>query len=101
MKPMAIRLLVVAVLAVFLIGCEGGPLSTREKGFLWGGGIGAGSGAIIGAAVGHPAAGALIGGGTGLLAGGLIGDWMQGQEIRQAHYYHRRYRRRHRYEVVE
>ena len=39
---------------------------------------------IIGAAVGHPGAGAAIGGALGLGAGALIGDQMQGQEQKQA-----------------
>ena len=66
--------------AVFVSGCAGGPLTTREKG----GGIGALGGAavggLIGSAVGHPAAGAAIGGGLGLGAGALVGDQLQGQE---------------------
>ena len=49
------------------VGCAGGPLTTREKG--------AGIGAL-----GHPAAGAAIGGGLGLGTGALIGDQLQGQE---------------------
>jgi outer membrane lipoprotein SlyB len=43
---------------------------------------GAAAGGLVGAAVGHPAAGALIGGGLGLGAGALIGDQMQAQEYR-------------------
>jgi uncharacterized protein YcfJ len=74
----------VVMVAVMLGGCSQ-PLSTREKGTLWGGGIGAASGAIIGAAVGHPGAGAAIGGGMGALTGGLIGDQLQGQENRTAY----------------
>ncbi|TMA09915.1 MAG: hypothetical protein E6J89_11805, partial [Deltaproteobacteria bacterium] len=38
------------------------------------------AGGIVGSAVGHPAAGALIGGGLGLGAGALVGDQLQGQE---------------------
>lgn len=71
-------------LVVLLGGCSQ-PLSTREKGTLLGGGIGAASGAIIGSAVGHPGAGAAIGGGIGALSGGLIGDQLQGQENRAAY----------------
>lgn len=61
-------------------GCAGGPLSTREKGAGIGALGGAAAGGIIGAAVGHPGAGAAIGGGLGLGAGALIGDQLQGQE---------------------
>lgn len=38
-------------------------------------------GGLIGAAVGHPGAGAAIGGAFGLGAGALVGDQLQGQEI--------------------
>src|SRR3989442_11773074 len=51
----------VLVAAFGLAGCSGQPLSTREKGTLGGGVLGAGTGAIIGAAVGAPGAGAAIG----------------------------------------
>jgi phage tail tape-measure protein len=66
--------------ALMVVGCAGGPLTTREKGAGIGTVGGAVAGGLIGAAVGHPAAGALIGGGVGLGAGALIGDQMQGQE---------------------
>lgn len=49
--------LILLIAVIFVTGCAGGPLSTREKG----GGIGALGGAavggIIGSAVGHPGAG--------------------------------------------
>jgi outer membrane protein OmpA-like peptidoglycan-associated protein len=64
-----------AVLAL-LASCSQ-PLSTREKGVLAGGGIGAATGAIIGSAVGNPGAGAAIGGALGGAAGGLVGDQLQ------------------------
>src|SRR5262245_25919969 len=72
---------VVAVL-FFMAGCAQ-PLNKREKGFLIGGGMGAATGAIIGAAVGNPGAGAAIGGAMGALGGGLIGDQLHGQEVKQ------------------
>ncbi|HYA29380.1 MAG TPA: glycine zipper domain-containing protein [Acidobacteriota bacterium] len=65
---------------VFIVGCAGGPLSTREKGAGIGAVGGAAVGGLIGSAVGHPGAGAAIGGGLGLGAGALIGDQLQGQE---------------------
>jgi outer membrane protein OmpA-like peptidoglycan-associated protein len=55
-------------------------LSTREKGVLAGGGLGAATGAIIGSAVGNPGAGAAIGGALGGVGGGLIGDQLQQRE---------------------
>ena len=70
------------VLLTLLHGCAA-PLTTREKGVLAGGALGAGTGAIIGNQVGHQAAGAAIGGAFGALSGGLIGNQMYGQEIRQ------------------
>ena len=65
---------------LFLAGCSGTPLSTREKGTLGGGALGAGAGALIGAAVGHPGAGAAIGGGLGAATGFAVGNHMQNQE---------------------
>jgi outer membrane lipoprotein SlyB len=65
---------------LFAAGCAGGPLSTREKGAGIGALGGAAAGGLIGAAVGHPGAGAAIGGGLGLGAGALVGDQLQGHE---------------------
>ncbi|HEX4210266.1 MAG TPA: glycine zipper domain-containing protein [Candidatus Binataceae bacterium] len=65
------------------IGCEGAPLTTREKGTLAGGAVGAGGGALVGAAVGAPGAGAAIGGVTGAGAGYLVGNHMQNEEIQR------------------
>jgi uncharacterized protein YcfJ len=67
--------------AFALAGCTGQPLSTREKGTLGGGVLGAGTGAIIGAAVGHPGAGAAIGGVLGAGTGYVVGNAMQNQEV--------------------
>src|SRR4029077_15762815 len=72
------------VLLASIVGCAGGSLSTREKGAGIGALGGAAAGGIIGAAVGHPGVGAAIGGALGLGAGALIGDQMQGQEMKQA-----------------
>jgi outer membrane lipoprotein SlyB len=69
---------------LMLVGCSGGPLTTREKGAGIGAVGGAVAGGLIGAAVGHPGAGAAIGGGLGLGAGALVGDQMQGQENRSS-----------------
>src|SRR6202047_5453972 len=71
----------VLVAAFGLAGCSGQPLSTREKGTLGGGVLGAGSGAIIGAAVGHPGAGAAIGGVLGAGTGYVVGNSLQNQEV--------------------
>src|SRR5581483_4213369 len=74
-----------AALALVLAtsGCSQ-PLSTREKSTLVGGGLGAATGAIIGAAVGAPDAGAAIGGALGAGTGALVGDQMQSRDTQQA-----------------
>src|SRR5581483_11289126 len=72
----------IAALGIAVSSCSQ-PLSTREKGALGGVGLGAATGAIIGAAVGNPGAGAAIGGALGGVGGAVIGDQMQGQEVRQ------------------
>ncbi|MGH7826082.1 MAG: glycine zipper domain-containing protein, partial [Candidatus Binatia bacterium] len=66
--------------SLFTAGCAGGSLTTREKGAGIGALGGAAAGGLIGAAVGHPGAGAAIGGGLGLGAGALVGDQLQGHE---------------------
>lgn len=64
-----------ASLALFALGACSEPLSNREKGALIGGGVGAGSGALIGeAAAGAPGTGAAIGGAAGAIGGALVGD---------------------------
>ena len=74
-----------AAFAMLLGACSGQPLTTREKGTLGGGVLGAGAGAIIGAAVGHPAAGAAIGGGLGAVTGAVIGNEFQNHEVAESH----------------
>jgi len=60
-------------LALMLAGCAG--MSTTEQRMLSGGAIGAGAGAVIGAAAaGNPAAGAAIGGAAGVLGGAVYDD---------------------------
>ncbi len=81
-KPMLTAILATAALLASS-ACSGQPLSTREKGTLGGGALGAGTGAIIGAAVGAPGAGAAIGGALGAGTGFLVGNEMQNQEVRQ------------------
>jgi len=62
-------------------GCE--SMSNTDKGVLAGGGIGAGTGALIGSATHHTGAGALIGGAVGALAGGLTGNAIDQSEKKQ------------------
>jgi outer membrane protein OmpA-like peptidoglycan-associated protein len=74
----------VFALTIIAAGCSGGSLSTREKGAGIGALGGAATGAIVGAAVGRPGVGAAVGGAVGLGTGALIGDQLQGQDIKQA-----------------
>jgi outer membrane protein OmpA-like peptidoglycan-associated protein len=74
----------VGILFVLTSGCAGGSLSTREKGAGIGALGGAAAGGAIGSAVGRPGVGAAVGGALGLGAGALIGDQLQGQEMKQA-----------------
>jgi outer membrane lipoprotein SlyB len=66
---------------ICLNGCQ--SLSNTDKGALAGGGIGAGTGALIGSATHHTGAGALIGGAVGALAGGLTGAAIDDSEQKQ------------------
>lgn len=69
---------VAVILVLTLTGCASGPLTTRERSTLGGTAIGAGTGALIGAASGGNAGtGALIGGAIGALSGALLGDQLQ------------------------
>jgi len=61
-KNIAMLLVVMMLLAA---GCAGGSFTTREKGAGIGALGGAATGGLIGAAVGHPGAGAAIGGASG------------------------------------
>jgi uncharacterized protein YcfJ len=68
----------ILLLALFLAGsCQAQALTSTTEGLLGGGVLGAGAGALVGSAVGHPLGGALIGGGLGAAAGGLIGHGLQ------------------------
>ena len=69
-------------LTAALAGCST-PLTTREKGAGIGTLGGAAAGGLIGAAVGHAGAGAAVGGLLGLGAGALIGDQLQGHEMKE------------------
>ncbi|MGH7905022.1 MAG: glycine zipper domain-containing protein [Candidatus Binataceae bacterium] len=72
---------ILVLIAIFsLAGCYGAPLSTREKGTLIGGAVGAGGGALVGSAVDSTGAGAAIGGLLGAGSGFLIGNAMQNEE---------------------
>ena len=74
----------IGILFLLASGCAGGSLTTREKGAGIGALGGAAAGGAIGAAVGHPGIGAGVGSVLGLGAGALIGDQLQGQEMKQA-----------------
>jgi uncharacterized protein YcfJ len=79
----AVTIILAAVMVLAMFGCEAQPLSTREKGTLAGGGLGAATGAIIGAATGSPGAGAAIGGLLGAGTGFLAGNEFQNREVHE------------------
>jgi uncharacterized membrane protein len=68
MRKRALRMATFALLAAFA-GCA--DLTSRERRVLTGTAVGAGGGALIGAATGHPGAGAAIGGAAGAVGGYL------------------------------
>ncbi|MGO9057107.1 MAG: glycine zipper domain-containing protein [Candidatus Binataceae bacterium] len=72
--------------AMFVAGCAGAPLTTREKGTLLGGAVGAGGGALVGSAVGAPGAGAAIGGVLGAGTGYVVGNQLQNEQYRRGDY---------------
>jgi phage tail tape-measure protein len=78
-----IGIILAAAMLIALVGCEGEPLSTREKGTFVGAGLGSATGAIIGAATGNPLAGAAIGGVLGGGTGFIAGNELQNNEHHQ------------------
>jgi len=80
-RKVGFHLLVAIAPLVCVNGCA--SMSNTEKGTLAGGGIGAGTGAIIGSATHNTGAGALIGGAVGALAGGLTGHAIDDSEKKQ------------------
>ena len=75
--------LLAALILSSSLGCAGGGFTTREKGAGIGALGGAAAGGIIGAGVGHPGARAADGGVLAVGKGGLVGDQLQGHEIKQ------------------
>lgn len=74
----------VALAALLMIGgCNDQQFSTTQKSTGIGTVLGAGSGAIIGSAVGHPVAGTLIGAGVGGVGGYAVGRGLQNNEDAQ------------------
>ena len=72
------KYLVLTLAALLLVGACTGMSNTAQR-TLSGGAIGAGSGALIGAAAGSAGTGALIGGGAGLLGGYLYDQYEKSQ----------------------
>jgi surface antigen len=81
MRP--IPMLGVVVVPVCL-ACGCSTMNNTERGAATGGILGAGAGALVGGASGHPGAGALVGAGVGAVSGGLIGNAVDKSEQRQA-----------------
>jgi hypothetical protein len=61
-------------------GCQS-PYNS-DRGALFGGVLGAGTGAVVGAATGHPLAGAAIGAGVGTVSGAAIGNAIDESEAK-------------------
>jgi hypothetical protein len=74
----------VVLAALLMIGGCDQQFSTTEKSTGVGTVLGAGSGALIGSAVGHPVAGTLIGAGVGGVGGYAVGRGLQSNEDAQA-----------------
>ncbi len=73
-------MILVLIAGLLAGGCAGDSgMSTSAQRIVGGGVIGAGSGALIGAAAGNPAAGAAIGGGAGLLGGYIYDQYQKSQ----------------------
>ena len=71
-------LVVLVLLAALMVGgCSG--MSYTEQRVLSGGAIGAGSGALIGAAAGSPGTGAAIGAGAGVVGGYIYDQYQKSQ----------------------
>jgi hypothetical protein len=69
--------------ALLVLGSGCSNMSNTDKGVVTGGVLGAGAGALIGAATHHAGAGALIGTGVGAVAGGLTGAAIDDSEKKQ------------------
>jgi uncharacterized membrane protein len=95
----AAKRVVVAATILMLVtmvgGCENQRFSTTQKATGVGALLGAGSGAIVGSAVGHPIAGTLIGAGVGTAGGYAVGRGLQSneeaQQRTQAQVYHQQH----------
>lgn len=74
--------LILILAAAFMTGAPvwAQSLSTTGQGTVVGGLIGAGSGAIVGAAVHHPVVGTLVGGGVGAVGGALVGNQLETEQ---------------------
>lgn len=68
------------LVAISLVGCQ--TPNNTEQGALFGGLLGAGTGAIVGHALGNTGAGAAIGAGVGALSGAAIGHGVDESEAR-------------------
>ncbi len=73
----------IIIALVTVAGCNGQQFSTTQKATGVGALLGAGSGAIVGSAVGHPVAGTLIGAGMGTAGGYMVGRGLQNNEEAQ------------------
>ncbi|HXT57000.1 MAG TPA: glycine zipper domain-containing protein [Pirellulales bacterium] len=71
---------IIACLSLLSTGCAS-PYHA-DRGALFGGAAGAGVGALVGEAVGHPGVGALVGAGVGTISGAAVGGSLDEMEAR-------------------
>ena len=79
-RPRNALLLVAAALVSISTGCR--SMGYGDRGTLFGGLVGAGTGAAIGSNSGHPVEGALIGTAIGAITGSAVGDSMDAEVAR-------------------
>jgi uncharacterized membrane protein len=75
-----LMVLILAAIVLTAATARAQSLSTTGEGTIAGGLIGAGSGALVGAAVHHPVVGALVGGGVGAVGGAVVGNQLQNEQ---------------------
>lgn len=81
LEKQSMKNVLILLALITVVGCSSQPLSSREKGTLGGGALGAGLGAIIGNQVGNTGAGIAIGGAAGAISGALIGNEVDNQDV--------------------
>ena len=71
------------LLVPLVLACGCSSMSHADRGALGGGALGAGTGAVVGHALGNTGAGAVLGGAVGAISGAVIGDSIDESEKKQ------------------